>query len=212
MRYITLSEFESTKISNVNDERKIEILKNILTDITAISKFYTCYPLFKVYNENNSKDVIYYLNEIFLTHPTLKISIRYSYKKYSFYCEDIRELKNITYYTEKEAKKKLTEPKQVGVLTTKKIQDWVDYYTNLYNALKVQNDGNTNVINDFLKSIEHLNVRWSQNKISGSIVTNGIEFTFKINETHVSQSINIHYNMANNLETFLKLSDNKIAS
>ena len=94
-------------------------------------------------------------------------------------------------------------------MTTKKIQSWVEYYTNLYNALRIENDKNYDRIQQFLTSIEGLNVVWTNNKKSGLVVRNGIEYSFQIGELYVSERIKLHYGVGSTLENFLALSENK---
>ena len=208
MNYLTLEQFKATDFKTLKPEHKEEYIKEATERCAVINPFFPCYARFKVYNDEGI--VIFHSFEILLLCHVL-ITIRFSSqdKKYHFYCEDIKELKNITYDTQVSVKKTLVEPQQVGVLTTKKIQNWVDYYTNLYDALRVVNDFNYDRIQVFLKSIEGLNVVWSHDKKSGSVLKNGIEYTFQISELYVSERIKLHYNVNSTLENFLALSENK---
>lgn len=208
MNYLPLQQFKATNFKTLNAEHKEKYITEATEKCAEISKFFPCYPRFKICEDNGDFEFLT-LDILLLSNVLIVVHFHTHPKKYSFYCEEIKGLKNITYDTQVSVKKTLVEPQQVGVLTTKKIQNWVDYYTNLCDALRVVNDFNYNRIQEFLKSIEDLNVVWSHDKKSGYVVRNGIEFSFQIGELYVSERIKLHYGVGSTLENFLGLSENK---
>lgn len=174
-----------------------------------VSEFYPC-EIFYTCSEQDGKLYFEYAN-VRLTHPTLNLEIGHSSynKKYSIVCRSFSDLKNTNYNTVEMCKKDLTEPNNIGKLNAKKILAWVNYYEEIYKRLKVVNDKNGSVKDDFLKSIEGLPVKWDREKKSGRIVINGIEFTFSIGETYISQNLAVHYSVSANVQEFLQLSNNQ---
>ena len=165
-----------------------------------ISKFYPCL----VIHDNNFND-----DFILLNHDYLELRISKNSKgKYSIYAYNLRDFKNIDSYDLKKAQTQFTEPNQIGVLTTKKINAWIEYFESVYNHLKSLDEKQGNEVEIFLKSIEGLPINWNYKKTGGEIIKNGIRFKFSIDNGSVSQRIELEY-ISNNLETFLKLSDNK---
>lgn len=207
---LTLAEFTALNLTIDNDYRNSEI-QYAKNKAEEWSKFIPCEPLFIV-DEEEGQNYFQYA-EIKIVDP-LQFVIKYeSYrKKFHIYCRSIDlDFKNIDRYTIERERKKLTEPNQIGVLTTKKINDWLNYYRELHKALSEINKANSNEIETFLKSIEGLSVKWWNNKKQGEIVMGGLVFKFHIHETYVSTEIEKHYETGRDLQTFLKLSKNHYA-
>ena len=104
---------------------------------------------------------------------------------------------------------KIQGPNRIGVLSTKKIQDWILYHRNIYNAVKQLSESNTAKIDDFLKSIEPLPFNYSNGKFRGEIVKNNIKFSYRISEGCIYKSLELISTPAT-IKNFLKLSDNSI--
>lgn len=193
-----LATYQSTQV-----EETIELSKKV-------SKFYPCKPIFSV-SEYDDKTHFEH-GKVKLQHISkLDFTINYQeyQKKYYIFCDEIRKLKNIDSHTQKAARKKLTDPNKIGVLTTKKINDWINYYIKLYNALKQIDQENNNEKDRFLKSIENLPVQWYNNNKSGEVLINRVRLTFTIDETYINKKIEINYSVNNTVGDFLKLADNK---
>ena len=47
------------------------------------------------------------------------------------------------------------KPCNIGVFTAKKINDWINYYTQIYRQVEQENVENSKKVADFLKSIEN---------------------------------------------------------
>lgn len=130
-------------------------------------------------------------------------------KKYVIYEDTIRTFKNVDSYTIKRIKEKIKEPQQIGVLSLKKLVNWFEYHISVINEAKELNNVNGSEKDKFLKSIEGLPIHWYNNGKNGEIIQNGIKFSFNIGETYISKKIEVHYQVSNELENFLKLSNNK---
>lgn len=106
-------------------------------------------------------------------------------------------------------KRQFSRPNNIGVLSQKKIDDWVTYGTNYCRMMGIENERNGKIIADFLSEIRcQPDVQWGKDNQSGYIYRNGIEFKFSIKNTKIHQEISclIPYG---DLETFFQLADNK---
>lgn len=208
MKNLTHAEFKALNL-NIGNEYHRERINAAIKQVEEFNTFIPCELVFKLSEGDN--DLYFEYTEIKIIDPlNFVISFDSYRKKYTIYLRSINEdFKNITHYTIQEAQKNLIEPKQIGVLTTKKVNDWLNYYRELYAALKVINEQNSDKVKQFLKSIEGQPVRWFNNNKSGEIVKNGLVFKFKIEETYISTSIEVHYKTGSDLNDFLKLADNK---
>ena len=213
MKYLTLEEFKKTVTRfRVGNDDKQSRIDEALKFCGTVGPFYPCYPMFRISEHDGYNS---YENwQACLSHPELKLQINYSNheKKYHTRCVSIEDLNNINRYSIIEAKKSITAPNLIGVLTAKKILQWVNYYESLYAVLKAENDTNSNEIQQFINSMDGLPVKWNSDKKGGAILKNGLEFTFSIQEKFVFTHIKLHYTTGETLAAFIKLSDNKYTS
>jgi hypothetical protein len=207
-----LISFENFKTSEVKiSEYKIKRISEQVIISEQINKAYPC-TLFIELSQDKITDPWYFENtQILLNGIQIKIAVSFdSYKKkYSVYCPSLHELKDVTYYVIDKLKEKLTEPKRIGVLTEKKVKDWIKYYEDLFLLASNENQLNQGVKMKFMQSIEGLPVRWYNNNKQGEVIKNGLKFSFTINETHISMKTEVYYAVPNTLDAFLSLSDNK---
>lgn len=190
----------------------IESEERVLSDVLKFYPLATIEHIFELEENYHYQYSIIYLVKNADLHITIKFD---KYRKKYFVGRQFPTFVNITHNTIQQAAQNLaarylSEPNQMGVLSSKKIQDWIEYYTSIFEALQVENDKNKKKIEDFLDSIKDLPVTWYRGNKSGSLVKNGIEWSFTIEETYVSTSIKLHYTVDSSLETFLALSDNKL--
>lgn len=148
-----------------------------------------------------------------LTHE-LPLYIKWDdrHKRYLISEDFTRHMQNIDSYTVKDVKSILTEPNQIGKLNAKKVKDWIQYYEDLHNQLEVIDDCRALKKQAFLDSLDGLDVKWDRDYKSGHIIKNGVEYSFLIKETHITQRVELHYSVPNSLRSFLTLSDNKYKS
>jgi len=208
MKKLTETEFKALNL-NIGNEYHRERINAAIKQVEEFNTFIPCEIEFSLSEQDSG--LYFEYTEIKIIDPLHFIINFDSYrKKYTIYCRSIdKDFKNINHYTIQEAKKNIQEPKKIGVLTTKKINEWLNYYRQLYAALKVIDEQNSDKVKEFLKSIEGQPVRWFNNNKSGEIVKNGLLFKFKIEETYISTSIEVHYKTGSELNDFLKLADNK---
>ena len=180
-------------------------VKDAISVADGVNPIHPCKILFSLDDSGLLSHV-----EVVLDHPTLYLNIMYRgyQKQYVIWCESFQELKNSDYYTRREIAKGMTEPNNIGVPTAKKIGDWIKYYEELYAKVKKIDDENGGKKEKFLKSLEGLDVKWDRDKSGGWIVKNHMKYEFNIGVTYITESIEVDYTASNNLETFLKLSDN----
>jgi len=174
-----------------------------------VNQFYPCEVVLN-FSEYDNKEH-YEHADIKMIYKDIAFYIRYwEYKKkYVIYEDTIRTFKNVDSYTIKRIKEKIKEPQQIGVLSLKKLVNWFEYHISVINEAKELNNINGSEKDKFLKSIEGLPIHWYNNGKNGEIIQNGIKFSFNIGETYISKKIEVHYSVNNELENFLKLSNNK---
>jgi hypothetical protein len=204
MKNLTKEEFKKLKIENKEQIERLE--ENIVGMYIAVNIVAQCRLIYCISEEKN-KNYIEYIR-IKLLNTNLDFFINFDGKNWSLYCENMRELKNISYNTIKQIKNNLIEPKKIGKLNKKKLQEHINYLSEVYKSCLIVNEINKDNINKFLSKMKkNNNVIWFTDNKSGYILKNGIEYTFKTEETFISEKIELRI-YSNTLETFLKLSNN----
>ncbi|MCX6270491.1 MAG: hypothetical protein NTU44_04585 [Bacteroidetes bacterium] len=208
MKNVSLQEFLAMHIENPGS--KSDHLQSAQELSKQVSQFVPAEVTIQVSEEAGK----FYFEQanVRIIHPELELIISYSTynKKYSIWCRSIDKLKNITHYTRSSMREKLTEPNNIGVLTAKKIQAWIQYYESYFALLKAADTENGDKKDAFLRSLEGQPVEWFNKGTHGRIIKNGLEFSFTISETYVSTKIEVHYSCNKDLSTFLALADNKL--
>jgi hypothetical protein len=186
-------------------------------DLTALIKrseeinfFYPC-QVYLDFEEYDGKEYFHHAG-IKTTYKETQFYIKYwdHQKKYNIYPEELtHRFKNIDSYTLRRIKENIKQPQQIGVVNLKKLVNWFEYYLAIIDEAAKINAANGSEEAKFLKSIEGLPVNWDRNGKSGEILQNGILFKFTIGATYISKKIEINYKVSNELESFLKLADNK---
>lgn len=206
MKTYTISEIlPALNLSDWQSKNLTEIIKVS----EQVNQFYPCEVILN-FSEEDSKE--YYQHaDIKMIYKETNFYIKYweHTKKYVIYEDTLRTFENVDSYTIKRIKENIKEPQQIGVLNLKKLVNWFEYHLAIIDEAKKINDTNGNEKSAFLKSIEGLPVKWWNNNKQGEIVQNGIKFSFTIGETYISKKIEVHYSVNNELENFLKLSNNK---
>ena len=194
MKTLTLSEALKIKFSNDYSAKQLINTKNLFDEII---KFYPSECFCYVSDDRFEYSKIYLKNDI------CKLIINFdSYKKkYRIYMDE--NFDNLSRYDIDSVKESYTEPKNIGKLTTKKIEDWINYYNLVFNALKIKSESTNNSVSEFLESLKD----WFS-KTQGEIIKNGIIFRFTIHPGYIEKNIKLEYNDGS-LETFKKLSNNE---
>jgi len=184
-------------------------LTEVINTSEKVSQFYPSQVILN-FQEEDGKEYYQYA-EIKMNYKGYDFYIKYweQKKKFIIYEDFTRRLKNVDRYALASIKEKIQEPQQIGVLSEKKILNWFEYYLAvIQEAIKIDIEKGSEK-DAFLKSIEGLPVKWWNNGKSGEIIQNGVKFSFTISETYISKKIEIYYSVPNDLESFLKLSDNQ---
>jgi hypothetical protein len=168
MKKIPLTEFKPTA-GALSEYQNKELDAACRLSLT-VRKFHPCHVM--VLGEDYDGSFHFERAEVKLEHAFLYIDIAIDHKKkYHIHCSF--NLPNTTYYTRQEVDKKLEKPNNIGVLSSKKIQDWINYYEKVYAGLKESSEANGNKEAKFRESIKDLPVKWLDKK-RGYIVKNGV--------------------------------------
>lgn len=208
MKKVSLQEFHSMKIENHDAIQHFMLKAQQLAD--QVSKFAPVEIRVRVDESDNKLFIADAL--VCLVHPNLQFSIVYSdyQKRFRIWCESINDLRNIGSGARRQFSDKYTQPNAIGVLTTKKIQAWINYYEAIYNDLYLKDQENSDKKKAFLASIEGLSVDWKAKGHSGIIRRNGLAFEFTIDDSYINTSIKIDWGLNHSLTTFLAMADNSI--
>ena len=123
---------------------------------------------------------------------------------------DMEHFEYVNRYDIERAGSQYEKPCNIGVFTAKKINDWINYYTQIYRQVEQENVENSKKVADFLKSIENEPVRWEGNNHSkGTIIRNGLRFTFYIEEGHLYFELSLSYRGTADYDTFRLIADNR---
>ncbi len=198
---------EAEKLNLSNYDKTVMQAAQKLADETSL--YFPADPIILVSVEDGKS--YYERTEIKLFHPVLDLRIeRNEYrKKYDIYCRTMSTFLNVGNSYQYVAD--IEKPNEIGVLSAKKIQAWVSYYEQVCKIVVEADKQGAERVAAFLKSIKGLPVKWREGKTSGDILRNGIEFSFSINNGHVSTSMRL-YHVDENVKTFLLMSDNKLAN
>ncbi|MHC1707427.1 MAG: hypothetical protein AB9842_07885 [Bacteroidales bacterium] len=207
MKNVSLQEFMSMHIEN--RDHKLTYVQVAQELARQVSQFLPTEVTVQVSEEDGR--LYFEQAHARILHPELELIISFSSynKKYSIWCRSIDRLKNVTHYTRRQVTDQLQAPNNIGVLSLKKLQAWIQYYESYYKLLQERDTDNADKKAAFLRSLEGLPVEWFNKDIQGRILRNGIEFSFTISETYVDTRIQIHYGCGRDLETFLALADNR---
>lgn len=132
-------------------------------------------------------------------------------KRYVFFL--VHELPYVGYETQRVASENLVKPQKVGVLSKKKILDWVGYLAQTYIALEEISKERVAKVEKFIKKMKEAKaeIKEENGLYRGWIKRNGIEYKFEIGkEGYIAENIELDCKYTDKpYETFLKISDNK---
>ena len=130
-------------------------------------------------------------------------------KKYKIVA-DMEHFKNVNRYDSERVTKQYEKPCNIGTFTAKKVNDWINYYTSIYNQVAEEDTENAQKVAEFLKNIENEPIRWEkQDHSKGTITRNGLCFTFYIEEGHISHELTLSYYGTNDYRKFRLMADNQ---
>ncbi len=134
-------------------------------------------------------------------------------KKYHFYMD--KKYPFVNYQDTNRISEQFKKPVEVGVLSTKKINDWINYLMNIDKEEKKLSNEKQEKIDTFLKTLEHEPVKWINKSfdtdskyngydIQGGIIKNGINYSFRIDKDsgYIRETIEIDWRTKQNLQSF----------
>lgn len=185
-------------VRNVNE--CIELQKEV-------ANFYPCEVvlLFNYYDnkEHFEHSIVQLKNDLCV----ISISKDWRGKKYHIGTNDY-VANNLNSYQKNDIIKSFEAPNNIGVLSTKKIQQWIDYINQYVTEIRNKDKENSDKIALFLESIKDEPVKWYSENKRGAITKNGLRYEFKIEDGYIDEKISLEY-FGGNLELFKQLSDNK---
>ena len=102
----------------------------------------------------------------------------------------------------------LRQPKHIGRLSARKVDEWLSYLTAHYRNLERLDAENARSIASFRERVEALpDVVWNYRQSGGTIERRGLSYTFEIDRTGYVEKIELHGSL-HRLDEFLMLSDN----
>jgi hypothetical protein len=141
--------------------------------------------------------------------PIAGIIINNTHRGYNFYSKFIDFLTWVKVHGNRYLTERISVPNIVGVLSKRKITDWVNYRREEYNIFLNEDNKIDLKVKAFYKSIEgHSFFFWNvngQNPLckNGEIKKNGIEYSFSVDSSgYINQEIKVR---DRSFETFLKL-------
>lgn len=112
------------------------------------------------------------------------------------------------HYTVDRAGEGLRQPKHIGRLSARKVDEWLSYLTAHYRNLERLDAENARSIASFRERVEALpDVVWNYRQSGGTIERRGLSYTFEIDRTGYVEKIELHGSL-HRLDEFLMLSDN----
>lgn len=208
---IITSTNELVKITDILcNEYHVKRVYTAINFYDDVLKFHPCNisAEINIYQNDKGEDVGYLEHiSVFLNHDKLKIEIRYDEyrKKYNIFTHTTNKYPNLSNDYIRRIEREKESPKNIGVLTAKKIQDWINYYEELDVIYSTKNAENSDKVSEFRAKLVGLPVTWYKDNKSGYMDKNGLSYQFTIHsDGYVEEKIRITAD--SNLETFLKLS------
>lgn len=101
-------------------------------------------------------------------------------------------------------------PNKVGTITDAKLNEWIKWLNKRRGVAQAVCNERREGVQAFMARINQMDpTQFDKFKVSpneGTIVKNGLEFTYKVEEDgNIRQSIKVHYSAWNNLDAFLKM-------
>lgn len=186
-------------VRNVNE--CIELQKEVV-------KFYPC-EVVLMFNQYDNKEHFEH-SIVELKNDLCSISISKDWRGKNFHIgTNDYVANNLNSYQKNDIIKSFEAPNNIGVLSTKKIQQWIDYINRYVTEISDKDKENSNKIALFLESIKDEPVKWYAENKRGAIIKNGLRYEFNIDNGCIDEKIILEYFWGQNLELFKQLSDNK---
>ena len=187
-------------VRNVNE--CIELQKEV-------AKFYPCEVMLMFNHYDNKEHFEHSIVQLKNDLCSISINKNWDGKKYRIGTNDDQHLNNISGYVRSNIRDSFEAPNNIGVLSNKKIQQWIDYINQYVTEIRNKDKENSDKIALFLESIKDEPVKWYAENKRGAIIKNGLRYEFNIDNGNIDEKISLEYFGGQNLELFKQLSDNK---
>lgn len=210
MKSVSEKEFRQLDVKNEYANRAENDKKALLPVMQEIQKyipnaeFAYCVSVYEEYLEYHCMRIEFTLNDI--RFWLYKI---YRENKYQI-TVDMKHFKNISNYEIENITKRYNKPCNIGVFTAKKVNDWINYHTAIYNEVATKEAENTQKITAFLEEIEKETISWRDTEHTiGEIRRNGLIFSFSIDKGYISKDMKLDYAFTKDYEHFRLIADNQ---
>lgn len=186
-------------VRNVNE--CIELQKEVV-------KFYPCEVVLMFNQYDNKEHFEYSMVQLKNDICAISISKNWTGTKYNISTNDYAA-NNLSYYQKNDIIESFEAPNNIGVLSTKKIQQWIDYINLYVTEIRRKDNEYSDKVALFLESLKGEAVKWYSENKRGAIYKNGLRYEFNIDNGYINEKITLEYFGGQNLELFKQLSDNK---
>lgn len=163
-----------------------------------------------VHNEEEHTNYLEQIQVCFRRNGILFIISCRTYPKTTYHITaDLSGLHHIDNYERTRASEGLQEPKRIGTLTVRKIEEWVAYETARFRKLEQADAANERTIAEFRQKVSVLpDVLWNRDRTAGTVERHGLRYWFEIHQTGIHERLELLYG-CRTLDDFLLLSDNR---
>lgn len=210
MKSVSEKEFRQLDVKKEYTNRAESEKKALLPVMQEIQKyipnaeFAYCISVYEQYVEYYCIRIEFTLNGIRFWLSSVHREKKYQITAY------IQQFKNVSNYDIESITKKYDKPCNMGVFTAKKVNDWINYHTAIYNEVAAKEAENTQKITAFLKEIEKETISWrNAEHTNGEIRRNGLIFSFSIDKGYISKEMKLDYIFTKDYEHFRLIADNQ---
>lgn len=210
MKSVSEKEFSQLDVKKVYEKRAEDDKKVLLPALQEIQKyipnaeFAYGVSVYEEYIEYHSIRIEFTVNDIRFWFHKIYRENKYQITAY------MEHFTNVSRYDIENITKKYEKPCNIGVFTTKKVNDWINYNTAIYNEVAAKNSKNTQEITEFMGGIEKEAINWrNEEHTNGEIRRNGLIFSFSIEKGYISKDIKLDYMIKRDYEQFRLMADNK---
>ena len=164
------------------------------------------------YRVENGEYPRFYGIQIEFTRNGIRFLLNKIYKENKYkIVPDMEHFTNVNRYDIERITNQYEKPCNIGTFTAKKVNDWVNYYTLIYNQVAEEDAENAQKVHDFLKCIGNEPVKWEKNHSKGMITRNGLRFTFYIENGHLSYQLELYCCGTTDYNKFRLMADNQFS-
>ena len=163
------------------------------------------------YHVESGEYPAFYGVRIEFTYNGIRFHVCKIYKENKYrIAADMEHFEYVNRYDIERAGNQYEKPCNIGVFTAKKINDWINYYTQIYRQVEQENVENSKKVADFLTSIANEPVRCQgHNHPHAPTTPPRPPSTFYIEEGHLYFELSLSYRGTADYDTFRLIADNR---